>query len=586
MTGFEDLGVSPGTATAAGRMGWTEPTPVQIASIPPGLAGRDLVVKAQTGTGKTGAYSLIVLGATSAGGKAPASIVLTPTRELAMQVEGEMRKLSKSTGHTCVAVYGGADIRRQADALRRGTDVVVGTPGRTLDLAERGALDLSAVSIAILDEADRMLDMGFEEDLNRILDLLPHERQTLFFSATMAPRVERLAELMTRDAEAVDVSSDSPVTGLTKQYYVLCKREEKRGLLSDILSKGNPKSIVFCATRSMVDSLFQEMRGDRRVGTLHGDMPQSLRERVTEGFRENRVLILIATDVAARGLDVSDIDLVVNFDSPKDPETYLHRIGRTGRAGREGVSVSLITNRERGLIPLYEEETGMRMRKVGVEGIGPFEAEHLVMRCGRAGASPAGKVERGTASLSVSIGKANGVNRTQIADFVRSRAGLGEDEVGKVGLGETESFVEIPADSADAIVEAMDGSLFGGIPVKAGRAPKKKRYSEKIKEKERLCCSERRGKSLMRRTCSSAPTAIIGATTRGWETPRRRRGTSSLPSTTGQRRSTASTTTAPSISEGSATPSSGRLSPASWRWQRTERCRPPTSSATWRWNFG
>lgn len=411
-----------------------------------------------------------------------------------MQVDAEMRRLSKGPGHICVPVYGGADIERQIRDLRRGADVVIGTPGRIRDLLTRGDLALSDVTKVVIDEADRLLDMGFEDDLNAILDAVPEGRQTMMLSATMEEGVAGLAEARLKDPEYVDVSGNEAVTGLTKQYLVRCMRQEKRDLLTVLLSRGTPKTIVFFATKSFVDEVFQEMRAmGIPVGTLHGDMPQDLREKVIGNFRDNRILTLLATDVAARGLDISDVDMVVNFDLPRDPETYVHRIGRTGRAGREGIAVSFATQRDMQFLPLYEEATGSPMEALEPTEMQPIISEHpraVRKRPGRKPKQPArskgpkAKRDReadpeGTVTLEISIGKADGYKRVEIANFVRNRGRLEDGEVGKVGLSENSSFVEVPAEHAEQLLQELDGASFDGRTVSVKIAPRKVKMGEK-----------------------------------------------------------------------------------------------------------
>lgn len=447
MDTFEALGIPQSLCDQARASGWNGPTPVQKEAVPAGLSGRNVIVRAQTGTGKTAAYAFVVLSLVRKGGVSPAALVIAPTRELAMQIDTEMRRLSKGTGHICVPVYGGADITRQIRDLRRGADVVIGTPGRIKDLMTRGDLVLSDVSAVVIDEADRMLDMGFEEDLNAILDGIPAERQTLMLSATMDERVTELAEQRLPDPVFVDISGDDAVTGLTKQYIVKCMRQEKKDLLTVLLNKGTPKTIVFFATKSFVDEVFREMRDlGMPVGTLHGDMPQDLREKVIGNFRDNRILTLLATDVAARGLDISDVDMVVNFDLPRDPETYVHRIGRTGRAGKAGISVSLATSRDMQYIPLYEQATGSPMEILEPTEMDPILAEHRKVVRKKPSKTPSARpkgpkakrdrnaVLEGTVTLELSVGKADGYKRVEIAGFVRNRGRLGDSDVGKVGL--------------------------------------------------------------------------------------------------------------------------------------------------------
>ena len=503
MVSFEELGLPAGLCEAARAAGWESPTPVQVSAVPAGMSGSDIKVRAQTGTGKTGAYAFVLLSITSPGSQAPTSVVITPTRELAMQVDSEIRRLAKGTGHTCVPVYGGADISNQIRQLRRGADIVIGTPGRLRDLITRGELDLGNVSIGVIDEADRMLDMGFQEDLDFILDALPAEKQTMMFSATLDGPVAELASEKLKDPVDVDVSGSDAVTGLTRQYFVKCLRQEKKDLLRVLVSRGTPKVIVFVATKVYVDEIYHEMKDDGlKVGTLHGDMPQDLREKVIGNFRDNRITILLATDVAARGLDISDVDMVVNYDTPFDAETYVHRIGRTGRAGKEGIAVSLVTARDMRFLPDYEEATGVPAEFIEPTEMEPIIADHPVIERKRreprpkkdgSRKSPAGKrgpkakMDRNaplydTTTIEISLGKADGFKRVEIANIVRKRARLEDGAVGKVGLSENSSFVEVPSDMAEYIIGELDGCTVEGRKISARAAPRKAKMGERKEE--------------------------------------------------------------------------------------------------------
>ena len=343
-------------------MGWNEPTPVQIAAIPVGLKGNDMYAEAQTGTGKTGTYGSIMLDRIKAGSRAPSALVLVPTRELANQVFEELTKLAQFTGHKTIAIYGGVGIGPQLEKLRRGTDIVVATPGRLRDIIEHNDIDLSKISVLVLDEADRMLDMGFSRDLNFIMGCLPRKRQSLLFSATMSREIKSLAMGHMVNPKEVLVSKDEPVLDLTKQYYFIADKDAKKDVLTTILDTAHPKAMVFCATKRKTDQLTKKLLADGYpAGAIHGDVAQNKREKVIKAFKEGAVMILVATDVAARGLDISDVDYVFNYDSPMDPDTYVHRIGRTGRAGKEGISVSLFLPEERGMVRDIERRTHKRI---------------------------------------------------------------------------------------------------------------------------------------------------------------------------------------------------------------------------------
>ena len=343
---FSNLGLSEEIATAMDEMGWKEPTPIQVAAIPLGLQGIDLIAQAQTGTGKTGVFGAIILNTITAKQHLPGAIVLVPTRELAVQVADEIGRLAVHTGHVCIPIYGGASIEKQVDQLNEGVDIIAGTPGRVRDMIERGYLDLTTVKAVVMDESDRMLDMGFIEDIEFIFKICPADRHMMMFSATMPEDIKRLASDYMRHPKEINVSKDEIVLDLTKQYYISVGRRNKSWALTRIIDIDRPKALIFCQTIKMVDTLEQRLTEHHyKVEALHGDMPQSRREKVMDDFCNDRTDLLIATDVAARGLDIDDISYVINYDMPDDLDTYIHRIGRTGRAGRKA-SRSFVTSDE------------------------------------------------------------------------------------------------------------------------------------------------------------------------------------------------------------------------------------------------
>ncbi|MCL1984516.1 MAG: DEAD/DEAH box helicase, partial [Methanomassiliicoccaceae archaeon] len=283
---FEELGISSSVVKAMESMGWTTPTPIQSSSIPEGISGADMFAQAQTGTGKTGAFGSIILSRIGSDQKIPSSIILAPTRELATQVSDEMNKLALYSGHKCVAIYGGASIEGQIAKLSKGADVIAGTPGRVKDMIQRGNLNLSNISILVLDEADRMLDMGFIEDIEFILSAMPKGRQTLLFSATLSENVKRLATDYMVKPKEITVSEDELVLDLTKQYYISVGRRNKVWALCRILDIDRPKAIIFCQTKRMVDILDERLKGlDYKAEAIHGDMSQTRREKVLKDFK-------------------------------------------------------------------------------------------------------------------------------------------------------------------------------------------------------------------------------------------------------------------------------------------------------------
>ncbi|MFA6805454.1 MAG: DEAD/DEAH box helicase [Candidatus Methanomethylophilaceae archaeon] len=485
MTGFEDLGLDAKILRAIQDMGWTEPTPVQKEAIPVGLEGRDILAQAQTGTGKTATYGTIVMGRIPSGMKKPSAIVLCPTRELAGQVEQELFRLSKYTKHRSVAIYGGSSYNMQFSKLKRGADIIVGTPGRVKDLIEQGALDMSCIKEAVLDEADRMLDMGFEEEVNFIMGALPEERQTMLFSATMAHEIMRLGGRFMVDPLELLVSKDEPCSDLVKQYYIPVSRGGKHERLEMIVGCNFPKTIVFCQTKKMVDDLFTEMGEKYKVGSLHGDMPQARREKVVRNFRNDRFQILIATDVAARGLDINDVDVVVNYDVPPDAETYLHRIGRTGRAGKEGIAISFVTKVEDRRVRMYEQETGKKISKIRIEDAmsilsgSTMHKPEPVRKTVRVIPSKTPAQRSTMVAMQINLGKEDACGRVQITEIVKSRAKLSDDLVGRVGLGNMTSFIEVNEKYADMAAKAVSNSTYNGKKLFLQLAPKKVPYSQK-----------------------------------------------------------------------------------------------------------
>ncbi|MFH1200233.1 MAG: DEAD/DEAH box helicase, partial [Candidatus Micrarchaeota archaeon] len=340
--GFDKLGIKPELLKAVTEAGFSEPTPIQEHGIPVMLSGKDVIAQAQTGTGKTAAFAIGILQKLDAA-KHVEAIVLVPTRELALQVVTEVKMIGKHSRHSVVAVYGGESIERQIRELAHGAQVVVGTPGRLLDHLERRTLDLSKVKIVVLDEADRMLDMGFIDDVKRILMHAPQERQTMLFSATMPGGIVGLAKQTMHDPVVVNVSEDKIAVDKIKQFVVVVDPRDKVSAILALLKLKKPaKAIVFCRTKYGAERLYHTLeRHGYRAISLHGNLTQSRREKSLDEFRATPNIILVATDIAARGLDIVDNGMVINYDLPEEPDAYVHRIGRTARAGHEGEAVSI-----------------------------------------------------------------------------------------------------------------------------------------------------------------------------------------------------------------------------------------------------
>ncbi|MEJ5224124.1 MAG: DEAD/DEAH box helicase [Anaerolineales bacterium] len=348
-TEFESLNLRPELLQAITERGYVTPSPIQAAMIPVMLTGVDVIGQAQTGTGKTAAFSLPILQKLETGRSLPQALVLAPTRELALQVANAMYEYGKYRNVRVLAIYGGASYSRQMARLHKGVDVVVGTPGRVLDLLNQKVLDLSEIRTVVLDEADEMLSMGFIEDVEAILAATPAERQTALFSATLPPRIRTLSERTMRDPQSIRIQQEQVTVAAIEQRFYLVNEADKLAALTRLFEVEEITSaLIFARTRASASDLANELtvRGFPSE-TLNGDLSQEARERTLNRFRQNQIKVLVATDVAARGLDIDDISHVFNFDLPEDPEIYVHRIGRTGRAGKTGIAISLITPREK-----------------------------------------------------------------------------------------------------------------------------------------------------------------------------------------------------------------------------------------------
>jgi ATP-dependent RNA helicase DeaD len=355
---FGDLGVSAAMLSALARAAYAEPTAVQAGIIPRALAGVDVLGQARTGTGKTAAFAIPILERLKHGrkGAPPQALVLVPTRELAVQVRDEFEKLAHGRRVACVPIYGGKPIRGQIAKLQRGADVVIGTPGRVLDHLARGSLDLQSVRTVVLDEADRMLDIGFRPDIEKILRRCPKERQTLLLSATVAPPIQRLAQKYMRDPEMMDFSPKTMAVDTIEQFYFTVDQERKFDLLVELLKRDEPEqAIVFCRTKRGTERIHRRLsKHFPAADMMHGDMVQAARDRVMKRFRASEVRLLVATDVVGRGIDVSSISHIINYDIPQSSDDYVHRVGRTGRMGREGVAYTFVTTEEGGELTRIE----------------------------------------------------------------------------------------------------------------------------------------------------------------------------------------------------------------------------------------
>ena len=375
---FSKLGLGPVVSAPLARLGYETPTPVQTQAIPLVLSGVDLLARAQTGTGKTAAFGLPIierlLTRTATARQKPRALVLVPTRELAQQVHQALESYGAPARIRVMSIFGGVPMGKQIQALKRGTDIVVATPGRLIDHMQRRTVDLSAIEVLTLDEADRMLDMGFQPAMRRIVSALPAARQTLLFSATLSKDIIKLSADFTRNAEKIDVSAGEVVATTVSHQVHHVALDRKRDVLAEILTQtGEPQALVFCRTKRGANRVGDDLehRGVR-AGVIHGNKSQGARNRVLDDFKTGRVRVLVATDIAARGLDIAQLPLVVNYDLPLVAEDYVHRVGRTGRAGHQGRAVSLVSASEASLLRDIQRVVTSPLESVGA----PHAAVH------------------------------------------------------------------------------------------------------------------------------------------------------------------------------------------------------------------
>jgi ATP-dependent RNA helicase DeaD len=372
---FLDLSLNPTLLATLESIGYLTPTPIQAAFIPQALSGADVIGQAQTGTGKTAAFLLPILNGVQEDHPCPQALILAPTRELVAQIAAEAEKLSHGMEVRSTAIYGGQRYRAQFAALRAGCQLVIGTPGRLLDHLGRGSLKLDGLRYVVLDEADRMLDIGFRPDIERILRRCPLERQTFLLSATLLEPVQRLARRYMRDPVLIDLSPKNKTVESIRQSYITVAEERKHDLLLRVIERERPRQcIIFCQTKRGSDELYRDLRqAHQRVAVMHGDLPQNQREKIMERFRSGRITFLVATDVVGRGIDVTGISHIINYDLPEDPENYVHRIGRTGRMGADGVAIAFATPEEGKKLTAIEHVMNCLVEEDRIEGFEAYE---------------------------------------------------------------------------------------------------------------------------------------------------------------------------------------------------------------------
>ncbi|HWE31856.1 MAG TPA: DEAD/DEAH box helicase [Solirubrobacteraceae bacterium] len=467
MATFAELGLADDILAAIRDVGYESPSPIQEQAIPPLLEGSDVIGQAQTGSGKTAAFGLPMLQYVDPSEHEVQGIVLTPTRELCIQVTQALRTYGARKGVDVVAVFGGAPIRSQQAQLRAGGHIVVGTVGRVKDLISRHSLMLHSCRFVVLDEADEMLDLGFLEDVERILALTPSSRQTALFSATMPPEIRRLADQYLYDPITVKVKTDTLTVDTVEQFALEVKPREKADALVEVLRAERPEqAIVFVRTKIRCEQLYRTLR-DRgmNVRALHGDMTQGARDGVMISFKDGRIPYLVATDVAARGLDIAGISHIINFDVPVSPDVYVHRIGRTGRVGRSGRAITFYEPRQKREIEAIERHAGVKLSP-WVEGahVAPTPVEPPPRRHSKPHLSVNG--EGPGRKLIVGGGRADGLEPSDIIHAITAATGLDGESVRNVRVLERFAFVEVPEKDAERVVELTGGTDVRGRPLR------------------------------------------------------------------------------------------------------------------------
>ncbi len=474
MTKFSELGLTQQILLTLEELGYTEPTAIQEQAIPELLAGHDVIGQAQTGTGKTAAFGLPLLQYLDAGSEETQAFVLTPTRELCIQVTQALRAYAEHLDVEIVAVFGGAPISTQQSRLRQGAHVVVATVGRMMDLISRRSLVLTSARYVVLDEADEMLDLGFIEDVEKILRMCPSGRQTALFSATIPAPVARLAEQYMYDPVTIRVTPKQLTVDAIEQAYVEVEPRKKTDRLVDVLRAEEPEqAIIFCRTKIGAARLDVQLR-DRglRVKALHGDMSQGQRDGVMIQFKEHKLPLLVATDVAARGLDIEHVTHVINYDLPNNTEIYVHRIGRTGRVGRTGRAITFVTPKQRDEIPRIEREakTAIGEWEPPEERIEhaprPRRRDHEHEERPKRALEKQPEAGDGHVKLFVNRGKRSGISEENLRWALTEGAVVPEAEIGAIRILERFSFVELPDDQAKLALERLDGTKLEGRQIR------------------------------------------------------------------------------------------------------------------------
>ena len=467
-SGLDSCGFSEEMVKSLGNLGYEALTEVQELAIPAALAGQDIIVSSQTGSGKTAAFAIPVCERIQLEQRRPQALVLTPTRELAVQVKQDISNIGRFKRIRCAAIFGKQPMETQKRELRQRVHVIVGTPGRTFDHIGRGNIELSEIRYLILDEADKMLDMGFIEQVGAIIKLLPRERVTMLFSATLPETVQEICNQYMHNPVRIVVDSVKPTTEMIRQGYYQIPEPEKAGLLRKLIYTMRPdRCLIFCNTRERVTSLFEEFKRDGKMwGSLHGGMEQRERLNTMQSFKLGGFQFLVATDVAARGIHVDDISLVINYDLPLESENYVHRIGRTGRAGNEGEAVTFVPPQEQRRLAELEEYLGYRILRQEAPSASTVEKGKLIFSADTA--MPAFPIDRSEiinreiTRIRINAGRKVKMRPGDIVGAVTAIAGVSAADIGIIDIQETCSYVEILGDKGDLVLENLSRAKIKG----------------------------------------------------------------------------------------------------------------------------
>lgn len=500
---FSDLGINESVLKAINTMGFEEPSQIQAEAIPVALQGFDMIGQAQTGTGKTTAFGIPIISNLSAERGAPQALILTPTRELAIQVTEEIGRIAKFSRISLIPIYGGQPIDRQIRSLNKGVDIIVGTPGRILDHIRRHTLKLNSIKFFVLDEADEMLDMGFKDDIEEVIKNLNEDRQTMLFSATMPSEIKKLAsKYMKKDIKHIAIVKNTMTVSTVKQFYFEIKQKDRFESLCRILDVDEPQSsIIFCKTKKGVDELVEGMQARGYiVEGMHGDMGQNQRMNTLKKFKEGNLDFLVATDVAARGIDIENVSHVINYDLPQDAESYVHRIGRTGRANREGLAYSLVTPREYIVLKQIEKTTKSKIKRKEIptiEDIYEIKHKNILTRVKEtlltddykefiplaaelddeynlvdvAAALMKNLFDKeltfdytenslaieSNVRLFLSVGRKDSINPRSLIEFITSTADIAKQEIGDITILDKFSFIDIPERYVEVLMKKVHG---------------------------------------------------------------------------------------------------------------------------------